>query len=246
MPFYSPTVKKTYPKTGISKLRKYTKKGANKRSVVPYKFGRTNSSGVRNYALPAKLQTTFNYGIYDSITLSLAGVSSSRTYRLNSIYDPSFAAGGRTVVGWDPMKDIYGRYLVVGAKVTLTFNSTNSDATWVGYRIRNNDQNSANGNSMQDIVEKPMTTYKPMNTTGQQAVTFKFSVKPWWLVGSSYQQYVSEENFSSTMSNSPANQCFFDVFCNNDSATASVTYSLQIEYDTMLYRRIGLTSTLFA
>lgn len=59
----------------------------------------------------------------DSVLLtwtSLGGIG-TKTYRLNSLYDPDYSIGGQQPYMFDQLAAVYGRYLVKGAKITVTF-----------------------------------------------------------------------------------------------------------------------------
>jgi len=49
-------------------------------------------------------------------------------FRGNSIWDPDFALGGQTVMGWQAWNQFYLRYRVLGSAIRMTFASTNDAA----------------------------------------------------------------------------------------------------------------------
>lgn len=220
------------------------------RSIVPYgSFHSKPGYGVPANPVPARLRTQMQYAVYSALGGgSLAGLAQAHVYRGNSIYDPQFALGGRTVVGHANMANLYGNYIVTGVKVEVTFTSPSEDNTWVGVRMRVNNNHQAAGNSMQDIAEKPLTVFKAMNTQSGQSAKIECKFKPWELMAVSKQSYMDDINYSSVISsNPPIDNCKFDVFSINPSLNgASVGYILRVWYDVTLFNRIGQTSSLLA
>ncbi len=58
-----------------------------------------------------------------------AGAVAHKTFRLGSVYDPNFTDAGHQPYLHDQWKAVYGRYLVIGAKMRVQFLSTGTATT---------------------------------------------------------------------------------------------------------------------
>lgn len=234
--------------------RKYSKKGTVTRK--PWRSGRQSkytavskfkairSYGVPEAPFPAKLVTCCTYANTKQLTNALAGVAQANAYRLNSIYDPDFTGLGRTVVGWDSLNALYSRYLVVRAKIYVNFFNPSSNVIRAGIRLRMNGQNPAAGNSIQDILEKPMTFYKVLNPTANLNGKFVLDVYPWQLIGISKEEYMKDPTiFGAAMNDNPSTSCFADVFSVDDNDNGACNYDIKIVYETIFFRRVGQVSS---
>ena len=231
--------------------RKYSKKtrGPARKLTAsnPNRFAKIDGYGIRALPMPSRVIVNMQYGSNFNLSVTLANIAAGSAYRMNSIYDPQWAAGGRTAVGHANMAGMYRRYLVVGARVQVTFSETNADGTYVGIRKRINTQNASQGNSMQDIAEKPQTWFKPISDSGNQKAEFNVSLKPWELMSLSKQEYMTSDSFSSAYNANPASDnCFFDVFAANPNSTCTVNCTIRVWYTVIWYDRVGLQSSILA
>lgn len=223
-----------------------TKPWARRPKTAMSGFKAINSYGVPEAPFPAKLQTNLVFGQSKKLLQTLAGVAVANTYRINSIYDPDLSGAGRTVVGYSPLNDMYGSYLVTKCKIWIRFFQASFAAIRVGVRLRMNVQNTAVGNSTQDILEKPMTWYKILNVNDKSEEHFNLEVYPWQVLGLSKQEYLDNpERFGASINTSPSVQGYMDVFLIFDDAdAAATTYDIKMTFETQLYNRIGQTSSL--
>lgn len=212
------------------------------------RFKQVNRYRIKPEPFPRVLYTRAKYGDFGTLTAPTAGVAVATVYRLNSIYDPFFSVGGRTCVGWQALSGLYRRYLVLGAKITVSFNNPSADGQRVGIRLRIAGGNTAVGNSMQDITEKEMTYVKGLNDTGSQKCGFSLFVRPWTLMGISKLEYMANSSaYTSLMNGNPAaDSCFADIFLINPvTGGTTVNYMTRIVYYVQCYDRLGQTSNAF-
>lgn len=221
------------PKTGPSKGK-------------DYRFKQINAYRIKPEPFPRVLYTRAKFGFEGLLTQTVAGVATGYEFRMNSIYDPLASLGGRTVVGHANLAALYNNYLVVGAKVNVSFNNPDTDGCRIGCRIRVNNQNSVVGNNMQDITEKPMTYMAGLNDSGTQTKTMSFFIRPWTLMGLSKLEYMANRvGYSSAMNNNPTqDRAKFDIFLiNPQTAAANVRVAVKIVYYVQCFDRIGLVSS---
>jgi len=214
-----------------------------------WRFKQVNQYKIKPEPMPRVLYTRAKFGWEGNLNQSIAGAAIGQTFRLNSIYDPDYTyvgPGSRTVVGHNILSSAYARYLVLGAKVSVSFNNPTVDGCRVGCRIRINANNPASGNTMQDIAEKEMTYMKGLNDTGKQTCGFSFFVRPWTMTGLSKLEYMANtSSYSSAMNGNPAteNRCLFDIFLINPTVTAQVRAMVRIVYYVQCYDRIAPISS---
>jgi len=72
-----------------------------------------------DYGFPDKFVTRLKY--CESINLTAAASMTNTTFRLNSIFDPNLSGVGHLPVYYDQLASLYGRYRVLGSKITVTF-----------------------------------------------------------------------------------------------------------------------------
>lgn len=75
--------------------------------------------------LPVKFKTSFKYNQdSEALTTLVAGVLNSRTWRVNSLFDPDFSLGGEQPMGYDQMMAFYNKYTVIGFRAQMVFYNT--------------------------------------------------------------------------------------------------------------------------
>lgn len=209
-------------------------------------FQAVDSYGIKPNPFPRALLTQCKYThINIPLTTSVQDLSVGNTYRLNSIWDPFFPVGGTTVAGHTQLASLYGKYWVMGAKVTVSFNNPQTDGMTCGCRLRIEAGTTAIGQTSALIGSQPNTYLQGIQDSGNQRRQFNFYVKPWTLMGLSKLEYLSNsERYSSVISGNPvgaANSCLMDVFCIDSTQTSNIIrYSVNITYYVKLYSRLPL------
>lgn len=245
----------------------FRKKFATKRKVAykRVKYAKTTRNtlqgpkyGVSAEPFPRELVTKCKFA--EALNMQTNAVfndyATFNTYRANCIWDCDLTGTGKTVVGWDALKTIYGRYIVSGCKINVKFNNPDQDGGFCGVRLRINDNNPAQGGSRQSLSEQPMTYMKAINNTGSQAKTFSLYVKPWTLIGISKLEYMANaSSYSASMAgdatsiptiygSSAGAGCTWDIFYVNTALTGvKIDALVTVTFYTKFYNRKGLTST---
>lgn len=93
-------------RSGVAKKQS----GGNRRMTVPR--NRLN--------FPQSLRTRMRYVTRVEFTPTSTSAI-VRTIRANDLFDPEFAVGGHQPRGFDEMMEVYGKYTVMGSKVSATF-----------------------------------------------------------------------------------------------------------------------------
>lgn len=236
-------VKKTYkPSTAV--VSKAKSKG----------FGQGKSYGVKPEPFPRVLITRSKFASHLVMGVPAFGVATYNTYRANTIWDPDLTNAGKTVVGWNILNSIYGRYLVTGCAIDVQFTNPSADGIRVGIRLRQANSLPIGGSStMQDILEQPGTYSSGINNTGSQKKSFKFFVTPWSLFGIDKLEYMANSSgYSSLMAAMPTapgfvagDGCVFDIFAINEDSSASasqIVCDVKLTYYVKCYNRLALSS----
>lgn len=93
-----------------SGVAKASQTGGNRRMTVPR--NRLN--------FPQSLRTRMRYVTRVEYTLTNSNAV-VRTIRANDLFDPEYAVGGHQPRGFDEMMEVYGKYTVMGSKITASF-----------------------------------------------------------------------------------------------------------------------------
>lgn len=140
----------------------------------------SNHVTVRGIGFPDTLSTTLVYA--DSFLLaSSAGTPCPyKVYNLASVYDPDAAIGGGQPTYFDQLAVIYGRYKVVGAKITATFNRGTTAAANLGpwvCGVQTGDP-TISSTSAGSLISSPNTGWKLVSQdSASQTVVATYSAK---------------------------------------------------------------------
>lgn len=221
-----------------------------------YRFKQINAYRVKPQIQPRVLYTRAVFA--DSRRLSFgAGLSVAHTYRANSIWDPDYTSTGRTVGAYSLLSGMYQRYLVTGCKINVSFQNPTADGARVGVRLRIADQTSASAQSLQTLLESPMTYISGVSNTGSQKKNFNLFVRPWSLIGISKLEYMANTSqYSAAMGQNPqivgftaagGSGCTFDIFAINPDTMVSDTIDVTVKltYYVQCYNRNTIASSLF-
>lgn len=89
----------------------------------------------RGVGFPDSYKTTLVYADSIFLTPSAGVITPSKGYRMASLYDPELPVGGAQPYWFDTLMAIYGRFKVLGAKMTCVFAYTNVTAADIGPTI---------------------------------------------------------------------------------------------------------------
>lgn len=107
----------------------YTWKQKQRRVAVPRTAGTMTQVRGSDYGFPDKLRTRLRY----CDTFSVNASTSAYVFRLNSLYDPDLSGVGHQPTYFDQLcgaagSGIYGKYRVLGSKITVTYTSRSPPA----------------------------------------------------------------------------------------------------------------------
>lgn len=216
-----------------------------------FRFRGSKNYGIKPEWAPRVLFTRGKYGTQGTLTQVTQDTSVVNTFRLNSIWAPSQSFIGTTIVGHSNLASLYGRYLVLGAKVILSWNQTGTapgPGTRMGIRLRIGTAGTANATNVKGLVEQPNTYMDGLNTNSTGPKHQSVYVRPWTLLGVTELEYrANTSKYSSAIGASPTDQAFMDIFMvNPNQAANTIGYALKIIYYFKCYDRLNLSSTAHA
>lgn len=137
----------------------------------------------RGVGFPDRLTTNLIFS--DSIILdpSLTTITPFVPFRLNSLWDPFEGLGGGQPTYFDQLAAVYSRYIVNGAKITVSFSRQTSNGSTAGIGpyicgIQCSDLSSIPSNDASVLASAPNTTARFVNDQdGTVMVTATFSRK---------------------------------------------------------------------
>jgi hypothetical protein len=211
------------------------------------------SKGVNNYNIkpepfPRVLLTRAKFVENWQVTIPGYGLSEARSYRINSIYRPPFTAPATTVCGYAQLAAIYNKYLVLGAKVTVSFSDPTVDGIRVGVALRQASNGPCDAITLQTLANYSGTYISALNNTGSQKKEFNFFIKPWSLIGISKLEYMANSSiYASGIATNPSSPAYIDVFAVQDDAskasTQTVNALVKIIYYVKLFERAQLNQS---
>lgn len=210
-----------YGKRGRSGATKKTarKKARGAGGAVYRRGGRALSSVALPRELVSDSYKTVDLVYVEYITLGGA-VCTSHDFRLNSPFDPYYAAGGHQARGYDQWRTFYRRYRVTQTKIS--FQVADSGATFgipaVGFIHVGNQAYGATPAST--ILELPGTVTQMGSALGDP-IRLTQGVKLWELAGMTYKDYVADDTTASYDTTNP--DMLLIGSCGVVSADASTT-----------------------
>ncbi len=199
-----------------------------------------NASLIGPSGIAPAVRTTMRY--VDTLALSSTTTPDlSEIYQINGLYDPYYPSGGHQPMNYDVMSTIYKRYIVYGARVTIT--GTSSGNGYVGL-VPHTQSSDLTGSSLAEIKERGgslITTWVPSPNAGQKLSRY-FNVAE--MYGVSSDRVSINTDFDAYYTANPTQQAFVTVITQAvDLASAqAVTGLIEIDFDCVWYDR-NITST---
>lgn len=164
--------KKKPAKKNNKKRKAYTRK-----SVVP-RFG---FSGM----YPKTRMMMFPYIDHQKMDVGVYPAIQQYFYSCVNMNDPVVAVGGHQPLGHDQAMELYDHFVVAGAKITVTFNSTSTSAYPVVCGIYLCDSTTVTTTNIAQLLEQGKSRYKYLNIQdGAKSctITSTYSAKKWFNV----------------------------------------------------------------
>lgn len=238
-----PYGKKSKSKPGYKKpVGKSKAMASAKMQKRDFRFKGSQNNNIKPEPFPRVLYTRAKYAENAQFTVPAYGVTVARSYRVNSIYRPAFTSPWSTVAGWSQLSTLYDQYLVMGCKITVSFNNPSADGIRVGVLLRQGNNAPAVSLTLTQLANYNNVYISGLNNTGSQTKTFSFYVKPWSLLGINKLEYLANSSrYSSVMNDNPPYSGYIDVFAVQEDAlvdvTAKVNYLVKVVYYVKCFER---------
>jgi hypothetical protein len=221
--------KRTYgPKRVDKKVWKKNKKYTIPKSL---QIATTSYKGL----LQTQQKSTFIYHEEFTINPSAGGVPAVYIFSVNGLYDPNISGVGHQPRGFDQLMVLYDHYVVIGAKITVNFASTDSagDSNMCGVTVRDNASTLTTPN---DIMEQRYISYGALGgETNGPPISVSFACNPNHFLGRS--KPLSDPELKGSSSANPTEQCFFHVFgypVESGRDSSGIQCQARIEYEAIL------------
>lgn len=221
--------KRTYAPMSIK--RKPFKK--TKKWTVP-KSLQTSTTSYRGL-LQTQQKTVFIYHEEFVLNPAVGGIPADYVFSCNGLFDPNITGVGHQPRGFDQLMVLYDHYVVIGAKIVVTFSTTDpaGDGNMCGVTVRDNSTALTTANS---IMEARYISYGGLGgETNGPPISVELSVNPNYFLGRS--KPLSDPDLKGSASANPVEQCYFHVFgypCEIARDSSGMQVQARIEYETVL------------
>lgn len=172
---------------------------------------------------------------------TLGAVGVEQIYRINSLFDPDFTAGGHQPYAFDQMALLYRKYKVNSVLVEITWSDPTEDGMFFAATFQPpNGSLALAGKTNQTIREQPMSITRSINNSGNQRGKFRQYIKISALSGLSALQFKADiDLFSAVVTNDPAASPFlrFGVGSDRQSASGTLVIKTKITMYSTFYER---------
>lgn len=186
--------------------------------------------GNNRALMPARLATKMRY--VDKLALysdNLTGRTGTEIpYRLNSLFDPYFLAGGHQPLGYDQVTPLYQRYKVFKVDIQVAIRGRiGSGAPYLAINIRN----AASTYQLGGLKELGEVLEQPANTVMDGGLLTQTWNKTVWcheVEGKTFDEYMSEDAYGALISTNPSNTPYMGVAVGTVDELASTTTGLYV------------------
>lgn len=167
----------------------------------------------------------------DQIALNAGiGAAAFYTFRAGSIFDPDYTGTGHQPMGHDQWAQFYNHYVVLGAKITVTFSNEDAgDPMIAGVLL--NDDTSLTSATVTSIIENGKGAYCHLDTGGGpgiRRISQKYSAKKFFKC-----DVKDRTDLKATFGTNPTEDAYFVVWtaAMNTGSDPSVVYAtVKIDY----------------
>lgn len=173
----------------------------------------------------------------DSHVLTSSSGLESKTYRINSLFDPEAATGGQQPNGFDELSALYGKYVVFGARITALFLPSSNDNSAVQFlALRPSLDGSDTPSGLASLLGNPNTAWTV--TKGTDGGTNKKITVNVDIANMFGKDFLDDIDASSTTGNptQPA-YCYLWTQTTDGITSAAGKVFIQIEYKCKFYKR---------
>lgn len=176
---------------------------------------RTTNIPPKGQPFPDRYRFNLRYVQYHQLDPA-STTFAKQTFFVNSLYDPDYTGTGHQPMGYDQLTPLYNRYVVTGAKITTSFETSSASmttGTTVGITVHEGGSFYASASQdVETLIEQGKTTYKMLGVaTGGHAVATlsrKISMRKEFAV----KDIISGSFYSALVNASPTNGMFATIW----------------------------------
>lgn len=205
-----------------------------------------NRKGSRALAVPTTFipgptaqKRVFCYESVFGLTEAAAGAGAFQSFRINSIFDPDYTGVGSSALGYTTYALLFARYRVLRVRVILRF--VNQTAVAVGGQTVGVIFNASGVFSSNPLTwpAQPYAVSRVLqgNAGGQHSLaTIDMTPPLHKIAGVTRQQFMNDQDYSSTFGASPATSLYAHVFTHGklSSSAESCRFEVRLVFDTEL------------
>lgn len=190
---------------------------------------------VHQSPLPENYKTILRYTEYDKMDIQTSNLADALIMCCNGLYDPNATSVGHQPRGFDQLCAFYGKYIVLGSRITIEMYNTNTFPVQVGYCLTTAP---AGKTYMSDYMEGMTDVqYQTLGGVGSSGDKYKavinFSPKKFFKV----KNLTDNPNFYGYSLANPTQQAYCHFFTAGQSYTTgapnSVWVTITAEYITL-------------
>lgn len=179
--------------------------------------------------LPQTFKCNLRYTEYNKFQAYGIGTD-TYVLRANSAFDPDYSFGGHQPRGWDQISQLYGKYVVLGSKLTVTFNNNLTTPAIVGVAEMATPTATTHNEYVEGVNR---VTYKQLSgnngSSNQVTIVEKHSPKRFFGISN----VKDDDNLRAVTTANPINNAYWHMFY-YDMGMATVNnavfYTYQMEY----------------
>lgn len=222
---YKPKAKKRRAPRTVKELMTYKRMRGD-----PFRNNPARMQIIKGYGFPDTIRMRLKYGDTQTLTSSVSNQCPNNGYRMNSIYDPDYSGAGGQPYWNDQLSPIYGRYRVLGCKITATFSRGTAATADIGpwlVGIQGTRATSLSSTNSSYLLNAPDTATKTLSQdSGNQTVSLTFS--PRSVFG---PHGADSDDLAAAIGANPNRNYLGFVFCANNGVTTATTVVAHIEVE---------------
>ena len=160
---------------------------------------------------PRTMRAILRYSCTFSLDADL-GLSKSKLFRCNSIYDPDVDLGGHQPYGHDTYQGIFDHYRVIKSVIKVTSTSTGGN-TIFGLTITDDQSVSGSYDTIREV--KPTKVLPLCNSPDSHSLAINYNANEWFGKGSNQASQTTLFGFD------PADEAYFQVWVQGNLSTAT-------------------------
>lgn len=182
--------------------------------------------------------------VYTTFKTTSSGLLQDLILRINSLYDPEYAAGGHQPFGRDNMASLYNKYRVFGMKYRITFWNTDSSVPLLVAVVPTNSYSS--DTVMNTIMERGYAKHRviPCLSAGGLGVIKGYASMA-KVHGVKKSVVKNDDTFAAFASAEPSREAFLHIYVAPIDAASAITVRINVEctYMCQWFDRIAISGS---